>query len=359
MAGSPGDAGARALPLQRAPQVRMAGSPRSAATLAPAMAGVVVSAAKSEEARTRAAKFSRQARLVARAPPARARASENSPAPASALAQQPARLDRHADALGHERMGLARGVARGERAPARERADAGTDRARGEPRGRRGAHPRAPRARRGTIPSRAAATASPAASPGCARAACPQRVAADATGEARAPAVAVHQAAIAAGKQHQRHPPRGQARIAEMRLESEQVARAMRSGARCVGSSPRSHEPWAATSTRARSSLRRALGVRDRHACSLRNPPRPRPRTTAARSRHRPRRPRSSNAVIEMLASHGAAPCDSAPAGRGHRRVDDRLAGVEADAPHRRPRGLEQLRRHAEARAATANWWRR
>ena len=163
-----------------------------------------------------------------------------------------------------------------------------------------------------------------------------ERVAPDAAREAGAPRIARDQPAVPAGKEHERHRFGGQARIAEVRLESQQIA------ARAAGCAALARDARAATSPARDDEHARAelLGLAarslDAHEPALalldarHHAPRlPQPRARARRGIEEQR--------VEVLAPDRASPLVRI-LGRGHRRVRRSSSpAIEPDALHRRP----------------------
>src|SRR5439155_1156904 len=148
-----------------------------------------------------------------------------------AFAQQPRRLDRHADAFGNDRMRLAGGVPDGKNSFGNSRADSGANRTRGQPPlDHARAAERVTDAATGLFDvcqhrfsRRRAWRPKPAAL---------ELVPPDATGEVHLLLIGVNHPAIATWKNKQRHEIGGQTGIVEARFKSEQVRAARRASGR-------------------------------------------------------------------------------------------------------------------------------
>jgi len=138
------------------------------------------------------------------------------------LAQQPGRLDRHADALGNDGMRFTRGITDAKYPAGESRTDPGPNRACGNPR----AFQACLRERLANAATRIADVNQDRVAGGNARgspAAALELVSPDAARHTRATFVGVHHAAVTARKSQQRHQPIRKSGVVEAGLEPQQV----------------------------------------------------------------------------------------------------------------------------------------
>ena len=328
-----------------------------------AVAGRIDRCANSAAARMRVTKLPAPAavRIRARsprAPRARQSAQDRILARSKQLAQQPRRLNGHADAFGDDRVRFARRVA--DRRRFRRARTAGFPAGSARPTAtrlrasRRSSASRTPAhdvldvREHGLGRTRRLAGHSPRAPASL------ERVAANAAGEADAAIVGLHHASIAVRKDEQRHQSRRQSGVAKMRLEREQVRRARR-----VTPLLRRHRPGFPRTMRGDDDARPQIDGACRCAdsdpsfativqrCRRRRSPM-RETVQGCRTAAPTAFARCEQQRIEVFAPHRPTPSPRRIARRGHGGSEHGRAGVQADAADLRAGVRQQGLRDAE-----------